>query len=71
MVTRYEAQLNHKSLSAIDDAICILDIAYGAPRLATAATDISGRNGQRVSSQRATVLPRNTQCFLYCHILPG
>ena len=56
MVTRYEAQLNHKSLSAIDDAICILDIAYGAPRLATAATDISGRNGQRVSSQRA----RNT-----------
>lgn len=56
MVTRYEAQLNHKRLSAIDDSICILDIATGAPRLATTATDIPGRNGMRMSSQRA----RNT-----------
>ena len=53
MMTRYEAWLDKKSLSAIDPAIYILDIAYGAPRFAMAANDIPGRNGQRVTDRHA------------------
>lgn len=53
MVTRYEAWLNKKSLSAIDPAVYILDIAYGAPRFAMTASDIPGRNGQRVTDRHA------------------
>ena len=53
MVTRYEVWLNKKSLSAIDPAIYILDIAYGAPKFAMAANDIPGRNGQRITDRYA------------------
>ena len=53
MVTRYEAWLNKKSLSAIDPAIYILDIAYGETRMATTLIDKSARNGQMVTDRRA------------------
>lgn len=53
MMTRYEAWLNKKSLSAIDPSIYILDIAYASPRFLTDASDIPGRNGQRVSGRYA------------------
>lgn len=53
MMTRYEAWLNKKSLSAIDPAVYILDIAYGAPRFAMTASDIPGRNGQRATDRHA------------------
>ena len=53
MMTRYEAWLNDKSLSAIDPAICILDIAYSGPNFALTMSDIPGRNGQRVKERRA------------------
>lgn len=56
MITRYEAWLNKKSLSAIDPSIYIRDITYGAPTFSITANDIPGRNGQRVTS----VLARST-----------
>lgn len=53
MRTRYEAWLDKKSLSAIDPAIYIRDIAYEAPRFMTMANDVPGRNGQRVTNRHA------------------
>lgn len=53
MMTRYEAWLNKKSLSAIDPSIYILDIAYSAPRFMTTTVDIPGRNGQHMTSRHA------------------
>lgn len=53
MRTRYEAWLDKKSLSAIDPAIYIRDIAYEAPRFMTTANDVPGRNGQRVTNRHA------------------
>lgn len=53
MMTRYEAWLDKKSLSAIDSAIYIRDIAYNAPRFAITTSSIPGRNGQRIASRHA------------------
>lgn len=53
MMTRYEAWLNKKSLSAIDPAIYIRDIAYDATRFATTMSDKTGRDGQRVLDRHA------------------
>ncbi len=53
MTTRYEAWLDKKSLSAIDPAIYIRDIAYDAPRFAMTTSSIPGRNGQRIASRHA------------------
>ena len=53
MMTRYEAWLNKKSLSAIDPAVCIRDIAYDATRFATTMSDKTGRDGQRVLDRHA------------------
>lgn len=53
MRTRYEAFLNKKSLSAIDPAIYILDIAYDAPRFSMETNAIPGRDGLRVSDRHA------------------
>lgn len=53
MMTRYEAWLDKKSLSAIDPSIYILDISYGEPRFTQTATDVPGRNGQRVTNRHA------------------
>lgn len=52
MMTRYEAWLNKKSLSAIDPAIYIRDIAYEAPRFVITASDKPKGNGQRVTRCR-------------------
>lgn len=51
MMTRYEAWLDKKSLSAIDPSIYILDIAYASARFTTNTVDVPGRNGQRVTSR--------------------
>ena len=53
MMTRYEVWLDNMSLSAIDPAIYIRDIAYDAPRSVITAADIPGRNGQRVTNRHA------------------
>lgn len=53
MRTRYEAWLDKNSLSAIDPAIYIRDIAYESPRFMTVANDIPGRNGQHVTKRYA------------------
>ena len=53
MMTRYEAWLNKKSLSAIDPAIYILDISYNAPIFVMTASDRPGRNGQMVTDRHA------------------
>lgn len=53
MMTRYEAWLDKKSLSAIDPAIYIRDISYDATRFVTTANDRPQRNGQRVTNRRA------------------
>lgn len=53
MMTRYEAWLNKKSLSAIDPEIYILDIAYASTRFTTNTVDIPGRNGQHVTGRSA------------------
>lgn len=53
MMTRYEAWLDKKSLSAIDPSIYIRDIAYNAPRTMITTSDIPGRNGQRVTGRSA------------------
>lgn len=53
MMTRYEAWLNRKSLSAIDPAVCIRDIAYDPTRFATTMSDKTGRDGQRVTNRHA------------------
>lgn len=60
MMTRYEAWLNKKSLSAIDPSIYILDIAYRTPHMMTNAVDIAGQNGQRVISRNV----RNTSVVI-------
>ena len=64
MMTRYEAWLDKKGLSAIDPSVYILDIAYSAPRMMTNAVDIAGRNGQRVISR----LARNTSVVITLEI---
>ena len=53
MMTRYEVWLDKKSLSAIDPAIYILDISYGATHFLTTTHDKPGRNGQRVTGRQA------------------
>lgn len=53
MMTRYEAWLNKKSLSAVDPSVYILDIAYGSPRFAIDTADKPGRNGQYVTGRNA------------------
>ena len=53
MMTRYEARLDGKSLSALDPSIYIRDIAYGAPKYTQTETDVPGRDGQRVSGRHA------------------
>lgn len=53
MMTRYEAWLDKKSLSAIDPSVYILDIAYSSPRFALSAVDKPGRDGQYVTSMNA------------------
>lgn len=53
MMTRYEAWLDKKSLSAVDPSVYILDIAYGSPRFAIDTADKPGRNGQHVTGMNA------------------
>lgn len=53
MMTRYEAWLNKKSLSAIDPAIYIRDIAYDTTRFTATMSDKTGRDGQRVLDRHA------------------
>lgn len=53
MMTRYEVWLNNMSLSAIDPAIYIRDVAYDAPKIMSTVSDIPGRNGQRMTDRHA------------------
>ena len=53
MMTRYEAWLNKKSLSAVDPSLYILDISYSSPRFILNTVDKPGRNGQYVTGRHA------------------
>ena len=53
MMTRYEAWLNKKSLSAIDPSIYILDIAYESPRFILDMVDKPGKDGKYFTGRNA------------------
>lgn len=51
MRTRYEATLNGRDLSTIDDSILIMDIANDASQTSKTVDDIAGHDGQRMKNK--------------------
>lgn len=48
MISRYEVTLGGKKLSAVDENLLILDVAYSAPNYSNEAYKVANRDGARV-----------------------